>query len=452
MKQGRIVVLDDNKHVLSALGLLLGRSFEQCTLIDSPEVLLSTLREQSPDVLLLDMNFRSSLNTGNEGLYWLSEVKRIYPDLPVVLFTAYADIGLAVDAMRRGASDFITKPWDNEALLSCLRQAISQSPHRMPCGDRLVESKPSDSGISWGRSEAMQRVLDLVHRVAATDANVLITGENGTGKEVIASYIHRLSLRQSRPMVSVDMGAITESLFESELFGHVKGAFTDAKKDRLGKLAQASGSTLFLDEIGNLAPALQAKLLVALERREIVRVGDNLSTPIDIRLISATNGRIFEMVQDGRFREDLLYRINTIHIHLPALRERPEDIEDLAQLFLKQSAERYNKHVDDISPETLEKLMHHLWPGNIRELRHTIEKAVILAQGNELLPTDLGLDHVRPQGDTPSEPTTPITLEAMERRLIAHSLQRSGYNISASAEELGITRPTLYAKMKKYGL
>lgn len=451
MKQGCIVVLDDNRHVLSALGILLGRSFERCTLIDSPEVLLSTLREQSPDVLLLDMNFRSSLNTGNEGLYWLSEVKRAYPDLPVVLFTAYADVELAVEAMRRGAADFITKPWDNEALLSCLRQAMRQGSETQVA--REAHSPGVTAGeVSWGRSEAMARVLDLVHRVAPTDANLLITGENGTGKEVIATYAHSLSLRQSRPMITVDMGAITESLFESELFGHVKGAFTDAKSDRLGKLACASGSTLFLDEIGNLAPALQAKLLVALERREVTRVGDNTPTPIDVRLISATNGHIFDMVRDGRFREDLLYRINTIHIHLPALRERPEDIEDLAQLFMRQSAERYGKHLDGLSPEALGKLMRHSWPGNIRELRHTIEKAVILAQHSVLLPEDLGIDHVRPQSSSWAEPTTPITLEAMERRLIAQSLERSGYNISASAEELGITRPTLYAKMKKYGL
>lgn len=451
MKQGRIVVLDDNRHVLSALGILLGRSFEQCTLIDSPEVLLSTLREQMPDVLLLDMNFRSSLNTGNEGLYWLSEVKRAYPDLPVVLFTAYADVLLAVEAMRRGAADFLTKPWDNETLLSCLRQAMQQSP-RTSKAPRLQTPEVECAKISWGRSEAMQRVLDIVRRVAPTDANLLITGENGTGKEVVAAYAHSLSQRQSRSMVTVDMGAITESLFESELFGHVKGAFTDAKSDRLGKLAQASGSTLFLDEIGNLAPALQAKLLVALERREVIRVGDNESTPIDIRLISATNGQIFDMVREGRFREDLLYRINTIHIHLPALRERPEDIEDLALLFLQQSAERYRKSVLGISPQALDKLLGHHWPGNVRELRHTIEKAVILAEGEELLPSDLGLDHIRSQSTHPSELSTPITLEAMERRLIAQSLERSGYNISASAEELGITRPTLYAKMKKYGL
>ncbi len=446
MKKGKIVVLDDNQNVLNALGLLLRTEFEEHTLISSPQILPATLREKRPDVVLLDMNFKAGVNTGNEGLYWLSEVKRLYPDMPVVLFTAYADIDLAVEALKRGASDFVVKPWDNAKLLESLRSAMGGT--ATSTGTKAPNTPTPATTIALGRSPAMQRVVEIIRKVAPTDANLLITGENGTGKEVVARYAHSLSLRSDRPLVTVDMGAITESLFESEVFGHVKGAFTDARTDRAGKIESADGGTLFMDEIGNLRPSLQAKLLVALERREVVRVGSNRPIPFDVRLISATNGRIFDKVESGEFREDLLYRINTIHIEIPPLRSRPEDIEELAVLFAREFGEKYGKPSAALSPDALRRLHEHSWPGNVRELRHAIEKAVILCDGSEISAQDFLFDCVRQSvGDG-----TPVTLEAMERQLILRSLERTGYNISLSAEELGISRPTLYSKIKKYEL
>ena len=446
MKTGKIVVIDDNRNVLSALELLFRSRFEEATLISYPFELLETIRKKRPDVVLLDMNFKAGINTGNEGLYWLSEVKRLYPDLPVVLFTAYADIDLAVEALKRGAADFVVKPWDNMKLIESLRQAMGS----MKASAKGTAS-PKDP-ISFGRSEAMHQVVALLDKVASTDANLLLTGENGTGKEVFAKYVHRRSLRKDKPMVHVDMGAITESLFESELFGHVKGAFTDAVSARQGKIEAANGGTLFLDEIGNLAPELQAKLLVALQRREIVRVGDNRPIPFDVRLITATNSDLFESVSKGTFREDLLYRINTIHVEIPPLRERPEDIPELAELFLGEYAESYHKEISSITKGAMERLTAHPWPGNVRELRHAVEKAVILSQSPELTAEDFTLEHIRGSAGSIPGSGAPVTIEAMERELIRRTLDRNGYNISISADELGITRPTLYAKIKKYGL
>lgn len=442
MKSGKIVVLDDNKNVLNALELLFRNHFEEATLIPYPFELLETIRKKNPDIVLLDMNFKAGINTGNEGLYWLSEVKKIYPDLPVVLFTAYADIDLAVEALKRGASDFVVKPWDNQRLIECLRQAMGTPKSAEKNG--TIPEEP----ISLGLSASMRRVVSMLDKVAGTDANLLLTGENGTGKEVFAKYVHRLSLRKDKPMVHVDMGAITESLFESELFGHVKGAFTDAHANRLGKIETADGGTLFLDEIGNLAPELQAKLLVALQRREIVRVGDNKPIPFDVRLITATNSHIFESVTAGKFREDLLYRINTIHVEIPPLRERPEDIPELVHLFVNEYAKTYHKEINGATTEAMERLCAHTWPGNVRELRHAVEKAVILSEGQELRPADFALDYIRQS----SGACAPVTIEAMECELIRQTLVRTGYNISLSADELGITRPTLYAKIKKYNL
>lgn len=442
MKRGKIVALDDNKNVLNALELLFRNHFEAVTLISRPFDLLETIRKQRPDVVLLDMNFKAGVNTGNEGLYWLSEIKKMDPELPVVLFTAYADINLAVEALKRGAADFIVKPWDNNRLIECLYNAMSNSRStKTPLGK-------ADSAITLGRSPQMQSLMAMLNKVAATDANLLITGENGSGKEVFARYVHQRSKHCHNKMMHVDMGAITESLFESELFGHVKGAFTDAHSNRVGKIEQAHEGTLFLDEIGNLAPELQAKLLVALQRREIVRVGDNRPIPFDVRLITATNSRIFDRVAEGSFREDLLYRINTIHVEIPPLRERSEDIPDLVSLFIQEYAMLYNKEIVGVTPSALAKLIAHPWPGNVRELRHAVEKAVILSEGRELQSDDFALEYIR----QPSIKGAPITIEAMERGLIQQSLLRTNYNISLSAEELGITRPTLYAKIKKYNL
>ncbi len=454
MKEGHILVVDDNKNVLSALRILLGNYFEEVTLLSSPNALIHTLREKNPDIVLLDMNYSAGINSGNEGLYWLSEIKKTDTELPVILFTAYADIELAVKALKDGASDFVVKPWDNAKLLATLQSALNLCKSRKEVKklrekqDILNSELNKDLDICWGKSTVMQNLLTIIEKVAVTDANVLITGENGTGKEVISKKIHHLSSRRNETLVSVDMGAITETLFESELFGHVKGAFTDAKSDRAGKFEAADGGTLFLDEIGNLNYVLQAKLLTALQSRQVTRVGSNRPIPVNIRLISATNRNLFEMVKKGEFREDLLYRLDTIQIEVPALRDRKEDISLLSDFFLKRFIKKYNKTELTLSKEALSKLEHYSWPGNIRELEHAIEKAVILCDGKELQPSDFYMYNI---DDTKAVLET-MTLDEMEKLLIEKALKKYNKNISAIASELGITRPTLYSKMKKYGL
>lgn len=378
-KSGNILIVDDNRGVLTALQLLLKPYFDKITVLSSPVTLPATLREDTWQAVLLDMNFTSGINTGNEGLYWLHEIKKQYPALPVVLFTAYADIDLAVRGIKEGATDFIVKPWDNGKLVETLLNAAQNA----PASGKKTATTPASTASSmyWGESPVMQQLRMLVEKVAATDANILITGENGTGKEMLAREIHALSARHRKEMVSVDMGAITESLFESELFGHVKGAFTDAHADRPGKFEVADQSTLFLDEIGNLPYHLQAKLLTAIQRRSIVRVGSNTLVPVDIRLICATNRNLSEMADKGEFREDLLYRINTIHLEIPALRERQEDIIPLAERFIIRFCKQYGKPALRLDNAAREKLMQHPWSGNIRELEHAIEKAVIICDG-----------------------------------------------------------------------
>lgn len=394
MKKGNILIVDDNKNVLSALRILLSDYFENIVLLTSPNTLMSELRDKNPDVVLLDMNFSAGINSGNEGLFWLSEIKKADEELPVVLFTAYADIDLAVKALKGGATDFVVKPWDNAKLLATLQSAYSLRQSRKEV--KKLREKQSvlnrdiqkEEDICWGKSPAMQRLLTMIKKVAVTDANVLITGENGTGKELIAKMIHRYSPRAAETLIIVDMGAVTETLFESELFGHVKGAFTDAKADRSGKFEAADGGSLFLDEIGNLSYPLQAKLLSALQTRHITRVGSNKSISVDIRLISATNKNLFKSVKKGEFREDLLYRINTIHLEVPPLRERREDIPQLADFFLRRLARKYGKSDLKLGEKTLCKLESYAWPGNVRELEHAIEKAVILSDNQELQPND----------------------------------------------------------------
>ncbi len=454
MKMGSILIVDDNKNVLSALRILLNNYFEEVILLSSPNMLISMMREKNPDIVLLDMNYSAGINTGNEGLYWLSEVKKLDAEIPVVLFTAYADIELAVKALKEGASDFVVKPWDNAKLLATLQSALALRQSRKEVKklkekqDILNSELTKDSDVCWGQSDAMQRLLSMIEKVAKTDANVLITGENGTGKELIARKIHQLSMRSNETLVSVDMGAITETLFESELFGHVKGSFTDARADRAGKFEAADKGTLFLDEIGNLSYILQAKLLTALQSRKIVRVGSNKPIPVDIRLVSATNRDLHESVRSGEFREDLLYRLDTIQIEVPALRNRKEDIPLLANFFLARFAKKYNKKGLTFSDKAIAKLENYTWPGNVRELEHAIEKAVILSDGSELQASDF---YLRITEDRTAIIES-ITLEEMEKILIDKALNKYDKNISAIAAELGITRPTLYNKMKKYGL
>lgn len=445
-KNGNILIVDDNRGVLTALQLLLKPYFEQITTLSSPVTLPSILREEDWQVVLLDMNFTSGINTGNEGLYWLHEIKKLRPALPVVLFTAYADIDLAVRGIKEGATDFIVKPWDNQKLVETLLNTASAISKKTSAGT-IKQTATHKPAMYWGNSPGMQQLRLLVEKVSITDANILITGENGTGKEMLAREIHALSARHSQEMVSVDMGAVTESLFESELFGHMKGSFTDAHTDRTGKFEAANRSSLFLDEIGNLPYHLQAKLLTVLQRRSIVRVGSNTPIPVDIRLICATNRNLAEMVTKGEFREDLLYRINTIHLEIPSLREHPEDILPLAEQFIARFCKQYDKKTVKLTDGAREKLMLHPWYGNIRELEHAIEKAVIICD-NAFLSAELF--QLPRRTDAPEAAAS--TLEEMEMQMIRKTLDKCNGNLSAVAAQLGITRQTLYNKMKKYGL
>ena len=443
--KAKILVVDDNSGIRAALKVLLPLHFSQVELIPSPKELVTKMADFRPDVVLLDMNFHTDINTGNEGLFWLSEIKKRTPETEVVLFTAYADIQLAVEGMKRGAFDFIVKPWDNEKLVETLKNAYN---------GRNKEAKigvPSSSmKMYWGKGPAMSGIRQTVEKIAATDATVLITGENGTGKDVLAGEIHRMSNRALRPMVCVDAGAITETLFESELFGHVKGAFTDAHTDHVGKFEQANGGTLFLDEIGNIPPHLQAKLLRALQNRCITRVGDDKSIPVDIRLICATNKDLKQMVANGEFRQDLYYRINTFELHLPALRERTDEILPLAEMFVKKFAEKYRRSVSGISADAAELLKGHSWSGNIRELSNCIEKAVILSENDLLTAADIEIVPARASGSIDVSSTD--TLEETEEKAIRAAMARFGGNLSMVAKSLEISRPTLYAKLKKYNI
>ena len=446
--KAKILVVDDNSGIRAALQLLLPMYFSQVELIPSPKELISRMAEFRPDVVLLDMNFHTDINTGNEGLYWLSEIKKLRPDIEVVLFTAYADIQLAVEGMKRGAFDFIVKPWDNDKLIQILQAAYANHSKEAKQADKVPASTIP---MLWGNGPAMTDIRKTVEKIATTDASVLITGENGTGKDVLAGEIHRKSLRSVKPMVCVDAGALSDTLFESELFGHVKGAFTDAYTDRAGKFELADGSTLFLDEIGNIPLHLQAKLLRALQNRTITRVGDTRTTPVDIRLICATNKDLEKMVRNGEFREDLYYRINTVHLHLPALRERTDEIASFAEMFIGKYSERYRRDVNGITPEAVEMLKRHSWSGNIRELQNCMEKAVIMSEGNTIGISDIELpdDTLQPKKQ---ERSGNETLEETEEKAIRAAMAKFGGNLSMVAKVLQISRPTLYSKLKKYNI
>ncbi len=447
-KIGKILVVDDNLGIRRALEILLPVHFAEVKTIPSPSTLVSALEQFRPDVVLLDMNFHTDINTGNEGLYWAGELKKMAPEVEVVLFTAYADIALAVEGMKRGAFDFIVKPWDNGKLIEVLTAARDKARKAMKRANLPEKVTTGDSPMFWGSSKSMAAIRKTLDKIAPTDATVLITGENGTGKDVLAREIHAHSLRSGKPMVAVDAGAITETLFESELFGHVKGAFTDAHSDHAGKFEQAAGGTLFLDEIGNIPLHLQAKLLRAIQSRSIVRVGGNEAIPVDIRLICATNMDLETLVREGRFREDLYYRINTVHIALPPLRERKEDILPLAQRFLERFALKYHRTISGISSDAADALTAYRWSGNIRELQNCIEKAVILSEDATLTLGDIQLGQPAKTVGT----TIRSVNESEEERLIREAMDLTGGNISSAAKMLGVSRPTLYAKLKKYGL
>lgn len=444
MHAGTILIVDDNKSVLTSLELLLEDEFDQVETASNPNRILSILNTEPVDLVILDMNFSAGVNTGNEGLFWLRRIQEITPDLPVIMLTAYGDVELAVKALKSGAVDFVLKPWDNEILLEKIKAALQTSAVKDKQSIPHNTRNPEPAMII-GHSPVMMKLIRVVTKVAKTDANILITGENGTGKEMLAREIHRLSLRSRRKMVHVDMGAVSESLFESELFGHEKGAFTDAHESRPGKFEAAEGSTLFLDEIGNLSLGLQAKLLSALQNREVTRLGSNKKISVDIRLIAATNRNLPEMVAQSLFREDLFYRINTIQIEIPPLRNRREDIPLFADYFLKKYTALYKRTGLTLHPQAISKLETYDWPGNIRELQHTIEKAVILAEKNVIRASEL---FIRP-GKAVSF-SEAQNLGEVERQAIEAAITQNDGNLTAAAEQLGISRQTLYNKLKRF--
>lgn len=441
-----ILIIDDDADVLHSAQLLLRQHFNQVDTEQNPSVINQVVSRQPYDVVLLDMNFRRGEHDGREGLYWLERVRTINPNIQVILITAYGDVELAVEAMRQGAAHFLLKPWKNQQLLQAINTALVRQP-KLTTMPTATEVPPPSPLI--GESPAMQPVYDLIDKVASTEANVLILGENGTGKELIAQALHRQSARRAGPFVRIDLGAVAPSLLESELFGHVQGAFTDAHHDRSGPFEQARGGTLFLDEIGNLPLAQQAKLLTVLQSRSVRRVGGNQDIPLDVRLLCATNQRLHEAEASGNFRQDLLYRINTVEIRLPPLRERFGDIILLAMHFLQHYALKYRKPRPELTPEARQQLERHPWPGNVRELQHAIERAVILNEGPALSANAFALD-------TPLSASVASraaqTLDENERNFIRQALQQHQGNITQTAQALGITRTALYRRLDKYGL
>jgi two-component system, NtrC family, response regulator HydG len=451
---GKILMIDDDEDVLLAAKMLLKKQSHHVIIEKNPKKIPFLLNNDSYDVILLDMNFSKDITSGKEGFFWLDEIIKHDPTSVVILITAFGDVEMAVRALKQGATDFILKPWQNEKLIATiataikLKQSYNEVDKLKKAKEMLEEqiSKPFAEII--GKSQAIQEVFNLTDKVAKTDANVLILGENGTGKELIARAIHQRSPRKDNSFVSVDMGAITETLFESELFGHKKGAFTDAREDRPGRFELANRGTLFLDEIGNLSLSLQSKLLSALQSRQVTRVGSNQAHAVDIRLICATNMPLHKMVQEGTFRQDLLYRINTVEVRVPPLCERVEDIPLLAQHYLTYYAKKYHKQVKLITPEAMDRLKRYAWPGNIRELQHAIERALIMTDSDTLQESDFLLSRSITAGAT----NNTLNLDEVERTAIAKALQMHNGNISKAADELGLTRASLYRRMEKYGL
>lgn len=461
-KYGTILAVDDNADVLTSLRLLLKQHFSVIHTEANPEAIPALLKNTRYDVILLDMNFTKDVSSGAEGFEWLQNIHALDPNVAVIMLTAYGDVSTAIRAIKEGATDFVLKPWQNEKLVATINAAMELSGTRREVEVLKTNERALKSALSTVlnqnfivASPAMQQISALVEKVAATDANVLILGENGTGKEVIARELHSRSLRAKEAFISVDMGALPETLFESELFGTMKGAFTDAKEDRAGRFEIASGGTLFLDEIGNISLPAQSKLLAALQNRTITRLGSSKQIPVDIRLICATNMPLYEMVEQKQFRQDLLYRINTVEIHLPPLRERKEDIPILAEYFLKTYSAKYRKPLLRLSPAALKKLEQYPWRGNIRELQHTLERVVIMTDSAIIEAHDLSLTSAVSQ--TPSASSGGIVVENLnlddvEKAVIRKALQKHNGNVSHAADELGLTRAALYRRMEKYGL
>jgi two-component system response regulator HydG len=450
LKKSSVLVIDDDHDVLTAVKLLLKTEVAEVVTERNPEQVLSLLAKKDFDVILLDMNFNASVNTGNEGLYWLKRIKDVRPQTAVIMITAFGDIDLAVKSLKEGASDFMLKPWQNEKLLATLNDALKEKKDAGIKSQDLVDGNADVWNELIGTSEVMQEIFHKVKKVAPTDANILLTGENGTGKDLIAKAIHMHSLRASKPFIKVDVGALTESLFESELFGHRKGAFTDAREDRTGRFETANGGTLFLDEIGNITLSQQAKLLTILQNRQVIRLGSNQAMPIDIRLICATNVPLAELANENRFRKDLVYRINTIGIEVPPLRRRKEDIILLAKHFLVEYAEKYFRPSIAIDDSAVEKLMSYHFPGNVRELRYIIERAVIMADGKILSADDLIFSPIEPSGVEAA--TNDIRLSTVEKNTILRAIEKNNGNITKAARELGLTRTALYRRISKYDI
>lgn len=448
LKKSSILIVDDDPDVLTAVKLLLKTEVAEIVTEKNPENLNMLLRRQPFDLILLDMNFNSAVNTGNEGLFWLRKIQEWKPGMKVIMITAYGDIDLAIRSLKDGATDFIVKPWHNEKLLSTL-QTIFQNSDKT---QSRPAAAPKKDGVNIiGQSESMQNIFHKIDKVAATDANILILGENGTGKDLVAQSLHEKSMRAKQPFVKVDVGALTDTLFESELFGHKKGAFTDAREDRAGRFETANGGTLFLDEIGNISLQQQAKLLSVLQNRQVIRLGTNQPIPVDIRLVCATNMPLYQLADEGKFRKDLIYRINTVEMMMPPLRQRGSDITILAEYYLKVYASKYGKSSMQFNHQALQKLSTYPFPGNVRELQHTIERAVIMADDHTLHPHDLVFSSVE-NAEKASLQTGTLELNQLEKNAIMMVIDKHNGNITRAAKELGITRTALYRRLSKHDI
>lgn len=450
LKNASVLIIDDDQDILTAVRLLLKTEAKSVVTEKNPENLRSLLHKQQFDLIMLDMNFNSSINTGNEGLFWLRKIKEFGSDAAVIMITAYGDIDLAVKCLKEGASDFMVKPWHNERLISTIRETLRQKEKPNP-GNEVIAADSIIGSELLGESEAMRDIFYKINKIAPTDANILILGENGTGKDLIAKAIHQQSLRKDKPFIKVDVGALTESLFESELFGHKKGAFTDAREDREGRFEVANGGTLFLDEIGNISLHQQAKLLSVLQNRMVTRLGSNQPVPVDIRLICATNVPLPELANESRFRKDLIYRINTVEITVPPLHRRQDDIILLSDFFMKQYAAKYLKPSMSLDNSVMEKLKQYHFPGNVRELQYTIERAVIMSDKEKLGAEDLIFSPIEASGTTAEEPRE-LNLRNIEKNAILRVIEKHNGNITKAAKELGLTRTALYRRLSKYDI